>query len=1106
MFRITSLDIYEIRGSEIKKVRTEKKLSGKNGGAKNGDAKISNSKNGGTIKGQKKVDGQKISGGDIFDDITEELDVVSKKTAKENFPQINFDDEMGVVRLKISKFLGREPNTFAICDVRRFVPLDFEYAYVNKNSAYKIDMRKIAPDQKFKKRFDVGIIKLISFSDAILYDRLGVADDKLAIILGHTPLDPKYFPAQSSPDISESQIHWIDEQLNKLDASTKFRVPPSSTNISVNHLNVEILVSVNIERIIWNLKQIFVGFETTSEYPMIVYSDPIEYENLVRTHKDFSSVADYITSRQLSERIKSKYEPQFLHVIMVTPEKAFINISFEQTGYAQLRTRFPYGTPFDKRTIQSILDSFVKFRDHIYKIPGAFSHEMEIFIDHKTPKVENIIINWLNVNISPNSDVTIDNNRYHSAITFFTSLFGDFKIANGKIKEFIYMRTKNRSPANITIDGKIRFNNIVSRATLEAIKFRVDQIIDVVLHKSFKELETYIGHTRSNLEKRNMKVRILQSKDPVLFNYRKMSPDDKHEPYSKICQYDRQPHIHDTAEDARKSLPKNSYVLEYDNKSFPGKKQYYTCPSKNYPYPGFKEGKNHPSGFCLPCCLKVSSIENKKSVNYINYHSCLHGTDAEHDTNNMNLKYVRNLHKVLQDSHLAHLPESLESYVNKNMAYKINQRHNLENGSDCYLVAGVRENSSIERVADVLNAKGISVYIISKSDGEQILIEKRSTRSSDTSWIAYTDKTGVGKGVSLFYPVARISISESGKIERQYIFDSGEPVIRRLDKLISAMKKQNSAIWEEKIKSGRILDLNFELIEHLLKYHLPKYSLKLVETNAPYIFAALISGEGASGKIAGVIPVEGSITKRYPYVDAKITPELILRGLDLIQKWTRANITKVYSDGFLINNRYFVRGKIATGVSPGGKIAGQNSESLIHLHITPIKKNSPTPDLRQKFIAKKLDDDSKYRNFVLALSNFINTRKGNPTWRKEFLKATTDQERIEVIRKHSPRPDIDRKLTKWFEKVTFEADKTLKYEIDKIRELTPLRKKLAEIVRLMPKNNFTPSMIDRAATDLLGNFIRRKEILDGDQISLTEHIRLGSEETLVRFSPQNSVA
>jgi hypothetical protein len=1093
MFRITTLEIYEIKGSEIKKLRTEK-WSPKKGEKKNGGSPVNTS-----VRGGNKITGRrgKISGGDIFDDITEEMDVVSKKSAKEIFPQINFDDEMGIVRMKIARYLGREPNTFAICDVRHFIPLDFEYAYVNKNSVYKIEMRKILPDLKFKKRFDVGIIKLNSFSDAILYDRLGVADDKLAIILGHSPLDPKYFPVQSSPEISESQMHWIDEQLNKLDNAVgkNHPVPKSYTNISVNHLNVEILVSVNIERIIWNLKQIFVGFQTSPEYPMIVYSDPIEYENLVRTHKDFSSIADYITSRQLSDRIKSKYEPQFLHVIMVTPEKIFINISFEQTGYAQLRTRFPYGTPFDKRTIQSILDSFVKFRDHIYKIPGAFSHEMEIFIDHRTPKVENIIINWLNVNISPNSDITLDNNRYHSAITFFTSLFGDFKIANGKIKEFIYMRTKNRSPANITIDGKIRFNNIVSRATLEAIKFRVDQIIHVVQNKSLKELETYIGHTRSNLGKRDMKVRILQSKDPVLFNYRKMSPDDKHEPYSKICQYDRQPHIHDTAEEAKKTMPKNSYVLEYDNKSFPGKKQFYTCPSKNYPYPGFKEGKNHPSGFCLPCCLKVSSIENKKSVNYINYHSCLHGTDAEHDTNNMNLKYVRNLHKVLQDSHLAHLPETLESYVNKGMAYKINQRHNLENGSDCYLVSGVRENSSLERVADVLNAKGISIYLITKTDGEQILIEKRSTRSSDTSWIAYTDQTGVGKGISLFYPVSRISIADNGKIERQYIFDSGEPIIRRLDKLISAMKKQNSSILEEKIRSGRVLDLNFELIEHILKYHLPKYNIKLIETGAPYIFAALCIGE----KNHGILPVEGSITKRYPYISRPSNvPDLILRGLELIQKWTRANISKIYSDGFLINNRYFV----------SGKIASRTGEQLNHLRISVTPKSGAV-DERKKFISKKLEDDSKYRNFVLALSNYINTKKGNPVWRREFLKATDDHQRIEVIRKHSPRPDIDRKLTKWFDKVTFEADKTLKYEIDKIRELNPLRKKLSEIVRGMIMNTssrgmkveYNTSLIDRAATDLLGNFIRRKEILDGDQISLTEHIRLSPEESLLRFSP-----
>ena len=220
-------------------------------------------------------------------------------------------------------------------------------------------------------------------------------------------------------------------------------------------------------------------------------------------------------------------------------------------------------------------------------------------------------------------------------------------------------------------------------------------------------------------KKETLGIRNLQSVDADLFNYHKKlhgTDKEKYVPYSRNCQKGKQPIAFLSKTDAQESVADGTdgtrgvgtygaYAMEYENKTRPGEMVYYVCTEKNYPYPGFLDNAKHPKGFCLPCCKKISSIENKRSPGYKKYIDCVGKVleeqyDQEKDVQDQatiisNPLYIKEYtyNKILDTGRYGMLPKYLAMLFNntasKEIVCNFIATNILHQGSKCYFLYGI---------------------------------------------------------------------------------------------------------------------------------------------------------------------------------------------------------------------------------------------------------------------------------------------------------------------------------------------------------------------------------------------------------------------------------
>lgn len=100
------------------------------------------------------------------------------------------------------------------------------------------------------------------------------------------------------------------------------------------------------------------------------------------------------------------------------------------------------------------------------------------------------------------------------------------------------------------------------------------------------------------------RLRRLQERDPDLFDLKKYDRDAT--VYSVLCQSGRQPHVYNEAESKQLSARRRARLVRYWNftENTPA---LYECPNPKYPHLSFRANA-HPSGYCLPCCKKASTL------------------------------------------------------------------------------------------------------------------------------------------------------------------------------------------------------------------------------------------------------------------------------------------------------------------------------------------------------------------------------------------------------------------------------------------------------------------------------------------------------------------
>ena len=203
----------------------------------------------------------------------------------------------------------------------------------------------------------------------------------------------------------------------------------------------------------------------------------------------------------------------------------------------------------------------------------------------------------------------------------------------------------------------------------------------------YGELLDWYRESGSKTKIKNKKIYLLQSVDPILYNFHKsINSEDKYKPYSAVCQQFRQPAVYSTREDAIDHIDNDSYALEAINMSYNNKKDFYVCKHPSKKYPGLIDTTEHPFGYRMKCCFskdqrKTGQQKRKKIITEEEMLGNLKksATSMNQGSEFNNRDYIRNGYKhgkTLIPPQLCKIPQKLHDIFNKINEYTISTGSN----------------------------------------------------------------------------------------------------------------------------------------------------------------------------------------------------------------------------------------------------------------------------------------------------------------------------------------------------------------------------------------------------------------------------------------------
>lgn len=184
-----------------------------------------------------------------------------------------------------------------------------------------------------------------------------------------------------------------------------------------------------------------------------------------------------------------------------------------------------------------------------------------------------------------------------------------------------------------------------------------------------------------------LRIRKLQSVDPVLFNY-PISSSKKYSLYSKLCQGKYQPLPLTDQELLNYSKDDYTYATRFPNQTRKNEYVNYICTHKNFKYPGFIKPYKHPKNLCMPCCYK-SSAKVPDSKNYSVYMKCLNKDMVSFKSSNKN--YILQYGKLIHVNRYGNLHRQLDIILNGNVKPDKNSYLDKKKAS-IYLLFGIQQN------------------------------------------------------------------------------------------------------------------------------------------------------------------------------------------------------------------------------------------------------------------------------------------------------------------------------------------------------------------------------------------------------------------------------
>lgn len=618
---------------------------------------------------------------------------------------------------------------------------------------------------------------------------------------------------------------------------------------SLNNVTLKVKNSIDRNVTVWHLRRIFDLLPLSDMFPCMAFFDGSQRTTLLRTRKTF--INDHFDKYN---KIRDKRVGTAFYGLRVWHlyNDGFGWIYLMPNGEMTIRTSWSYSIVNDLTNIHHMNRLVNIFREQILAIEHSrmFNLPRPIIIQQTeselVPHLE-----YFNVQLfveHPEGATPLDNARFRMLLLSLP-IHLDLKPSEENHLVFVgdytragmFRKTPKENPTGVKFrlnnNGSIRLGELRSSRQLCAIVDFVKRVAALstsgpgagkqeferhpLIAQNIRKAENKFPWLADRAESRDawdgtykdMRVRILQKADPQLFNYHKyITARQKIEftPYSKLCQGEQQPMVYSSMADVKKFASTRKHFthhLEYQNKTDqtngrPPRTMFYVCPHRKYPYPGFKDSKLHPKGFCLPCCKKTSSIENKNSANYAKYVACLTNTEKELEDNFLNPWYVRNYGKRLRPEQLSRLPEDLFYLFNRGASCNIGSRKIVTPGSDCYLLMGV----------EALPEGPTIKYITLDNPAESRLVLRMIPIEDDAQYVIVLHNN-TGNNV-----VVHIGPDKS----RTTVHASNSKPIRRLRKVMAQIVQANERRLAEQLRAGHRIEPTLFNAEFVLRKRDPK--------------------------------------------------------------------------------------------------------------------------------------------------------------------------------------------------------------------------------------------------------------------------------------------
>ena len=207
----------------------------------------------------------------------------------------------------------------------------------------------------------------------------------------------------------------------------------------------------------------------------------------------------------------------------------------------------------------------------------------------------------------------------------------------------------------------IQFNNASGHLKIIVHKIRDDVEMETAYGLILTLLKIFLDNAELKItatEERDISkksIKNLKSQDPLLYDFKKIYNSDV--VYSKICQKPYQPNILSDEEYKGLDAKKKKNALLYWNFT-KQKPVWYSCPNSKFPFIKFIV-KEHPKGYCIPCCKKIEMSERVNIKKQQIHSSCM--KDHIYEGEKMNITkgshYIMIYGKDIEFGRLSRLPE-----------------------------------------------------------------------------------------------------------------------------------------------------------------------------------------------------------------------------------------------------------------------------------------------------------------------------------------------------------------------------------------------------------------------------------------------------------------